>query len=266
MVAETILAEFLRCARRLAPSGDAPGRGRKRRRPGLRQEDVAELAGISAGWYARFEAGRARLSYKAIDRIATVLGLEEPQRAKLRYLARPDLAFVTKQRLSGDLNGVGSEIARFGSMARALANASDRREIAMVAARAVHDLIGRESLVYLRDYDERQGRLTIVSAYGKGADALQSHAQPTDAVAYAMRNFHAGRGFGEADLRATPDPDLRRRVKTIGIAAYYSHPILSERGLDFVIGIGYPEPCAPHPMHVGTLDAVAGIVELSLRS
>jgi transcriptional regulator with XRE-family HTH domain len=53
------LAEFLRLRRaRLAPEALGLPARRRRRTPGLRREDVAERAGVSAAWYTSLEQGR----------------------------------------------------------------------------------------------------------------------------------------------------------------------------------------------------------------
>ncbi|MFE1592015.1 helix-turn-helix transcriptional regulator [Nocardia sp. NPDC058705] len=89
------LAAFLRAHRaRLHPAdvglpGDLePGR---RRTPGLRREEVAELAGVSLTWYTWLEQGRRiSTSSQVIDALARALRLDEPQHRHLRRLA--DLA------------------------------------------------------------------------------------------------------------------------------------------------------------------------------
>jgi len=86
------LPVFLKGARARVAPGDVglPANG-KRRVPGLRREEVAELIGVSDVWYARFEAGRAQMSEKALNRLAEVLGLDEIDRLHLFRLARPEL-------------------------------------------------------------------------------------------------------------------------------------------------------------------------------
>ncbi|ADB34244.1 transcriptional regulator, XRE family [Kribbella flavida DSM 17836] len=58
-----------------------------RRVPGLRREEVAMLAGISADYYLRLERGRDRNpSLQVLDSIARVLQLDDDHRAHLRTL------------------------------------------------------------------------------------------------------------------------------------------------------------------------------------
>ncbi len=90
--------DFLRSQReKLSPkAADVPER-RRRRTPGLRREEVAELAGIGVDWYIRLEQGRTvSPSITTIDALARALRLGKTEHAHLRALARnPDRrAFV----------------------------------------------------------------------------------------------------------------------------------------------------------------------------
>jgi transcriptional regulator with XRE-family HTH domain len=85
----TELANFLRNRRaRLAPAKAGIPLGRRRRVAGLRREEVADLAGISATWYTWLEQGRAiNASSDALERLASVLQLEGREREHLFLLA-----------------------------------------------------------------------------------------------------------------------------------------------------------------------------------
>lgn len=82
------LGEFLRARRlRLDPAtfGFTPGR---RRTPGLRREEVAQLANISPTWYTWLEQGRGGApSREVLGRIAGGLRLTTPEREHLFILA-----------------------------------------------------------------------------------------------------------------------------------------------------------------------------------
>ncbi|MFC0597374.1 helix-turn-helix transcriptional regulator [Streptomyces palmae] len=63
--------------------------GSGRRVPGLRREELAHLAGVSAGYYARLEQGQAETaSAQVLDALARVLELDEVERVHLHNLAR----------------------------------------------------------------------------------------------------------------------------------------------------------------------------------
>ena len=85
------LAVFLRTRReRLRPKDVAlPERGRARRTPGLRREEVAELAGVSVDYVVRLEQGRGlRPSPEVLDALADALRLSGDERAYLFDLAQ----------------------------------------------------------------------------------------------------------------------------------------------------------------------------------
>lgn len=61
-----------------------------RRVPGLRREELAQLAGVSATYYTRLEQGQsANASEAVIDALATALDLDDDERAHLHTLAKP---------------------------------------------------------------------------------------------------------------------------------------------------------------------------------
>jgi transcriptional regulator with XRE-family HTH domain len=85
------LGEFLRARRDLVTPGQAglPVQG-PRRVPGLRREEVAMLAGISADYYLRLEQGRdSSPSLSVLESLAGVLQLDDDTTAYLVSLAVP---------------------------------------------------------------------------------------------------------------------------------------------------------------------------------
>ncbi len=83
------LGKLLRARREgLAPADVGLPSGRRRRTPGLRREEVAQLASISATYYALLEQGRARHpSTQVLDALSAALGLVPSERAYLQTLA-----------------------------------------------------------------------------------------------------------------------------------------------------------------------------------
>ncbi|MFJ8051516.1 helix-turn-helix domain-containing protein [Streptomyces luteogriseus] len=85
------LSEFLRTRRaRLKPEDvGLPDFGR-RRVPGLRREELAQLAGVSVAYYTRLEQGNGRnVSAEVLDAIARALRLSDAEHAHLMHLAKP---------------------------------------------------------------------------------------------------------------------------------------------------------------------------------
>lgn len=86
------LSEFLRTRRaRLKPEDvGLPDFGQHRRVPGLRREELAQLAGVSMGYYTRLEQGNGRhVSAEVLDAIARALRLSDAEHAHLTHLAKP---------------------------------------------------------------------------------------------------------------------------------------------------------------------------------
>ena len=84
------LADFLRGRRAALRPEDVglPGGGR-RRTPGLRREEVAQLAGMGTTWYTWLEQGRdVRASRSVLDALADALALTPAERAHLMLLGR----------------------------------------------------------------------------------------------------------------------------------------------------------------------------------
>lgn len=84
-----LLGAFLRARREaLAPAAIGQPTGR-RRTPGLRREEVAQLSGLSTTWYTWVEQGRdIALSAQAVARLAEALRLNPAERAHLFELTR----------------------------------------------------------------------------------------------------------------------------------------------------------------------------------
>jgi transcriptional regulator with XRE-family HTH domain len=83
------LAAFLRSRRdRLPPEAVGLPPAPRRRAPGLRREEVAQLAGVGITWYTWLEQGRPiNVSAAVLDAIARTLRLDRHERAHLFTLA-----------------------------------------------------------------------------------------------------------------------------------------------------------------------------------
>ena len=79
------LSEFLTTHRaRLQPQSAGLPSGGRRRTPGLRREEVAQIAGVSTTWYTWLEQGRdIKMSAQVLDRIAFALQFNEEERKYL---------------------------------------------------------------------------------------------------------------------------------------------------------------------------------------
>ena len=83
------LGAFLRSRReRITPDQIGLRTSRRRRTPGLRREEVAQLAGVGVTWYTWLEQGRdINPSAQVLDAIARTLLFDAHERAHLFTLA-----------------------------------------------------------------------------------------------------------------------------------------------------------------------------------
>ncbi|OIJ64928.1 DNA-binding protein [Streptomyces mangrovisoli] len=83
------LAVFLRSRReRISPEQVGLPRGSRRRTPGLRREEVAQLSAVGVTWYTWLEQGRAiQVSVQVLDALARTLMLDASERGHLFQLA-----------------------------------------------------------------------------------------------------------------------------------------------------------------------------------
>ncbi|WFB09693.1 helix-turn-helix transcriptional regulator [Streptomyces sp. LX-29] len=97
------LAAFLRSRReRITPEQVGLVRGARRRTPGLRREEVAQLSAVGVTWYTWLEQGRdIKVSAQVLDAIARALLLDRSERAHLFALGG-----ATDPAPSGECGGV----------------------------------------------------------------------------------------------------------------------------------------------------------------
>ncbi|MGW0664294.1 helix-turn-helix transcriptional regulator [Streptodolium elevatio] len=83
------LSAFLRSRRaRIAPGDVGLPEGTRRRTPGLRREEVAQLAGVGVTWYTWLEQGRPiKASAHVLDAVSRTLRLDVAEREHLYLLA-----------------------------------------------------------------------------------------------------------------------------------------------------------------------------------
>ncbi|MFE4172672.1 helix-turn-helix transcriptional regulator [Streptomyces sp. NPDC056909] len=102
------LAAFLRGRRaRVTPADVGMPPGLRRRTPGLRREEVAQLSGVGVTWYTWLEQGRPiNASAQVLDAVARTLRLDRAAREHLYHLA--EVPHEPDQQ--ADAEGVGPEI------------------------------------------------------------------------------------------------------------------------------------------------------------
>ena len=94
------LADFLRKRREaLQPDDVGLPNGGRRRTPGLRREEVAQLAGVGTTWYTWLEQGRdVRASQSVLESLAGALQLTAAEYSHLMLLGRGDVVTPAQPR------------------------------------------------------------------------------------------------------------------------------------------------------------------------
>ena len=125
---------------RLHPSDVGLPKSARRRVPGLKREEVAELVGVSPNWYAAFEAGRTdqRFSSAFVQRVAAALRLDERERIVLFRLVFPEVS-ETAEHFESAQAAAGRALA--GAIYRELLVEEALREARAATGRALADAI-----------------------------------------------------------------------------------------------------------------------------
>ena len=260
------LREFLRSRRARITPGEAgltPAPG-TRRVPGLRREEVAQLAGVSVDYYVRLERGRdVNASEAVLDAIARALRLNEVERSHLFAIARhgkPSRARsrpLPPQRVRPGLYRV------LETLTETPAIVTGRRTDVLATNRLARALY--------TDFDALPYRERNMSRYvflDEGARELYADWEAVARTSVASLHLYAGRHphdpqlaalIGELSLR---DEDFRRwwadhdvQRRTFG-SKHFHHPVVGDLTLDYeafavtgdpdqVLGIYTAEPGSP---------------------
>lgn len=115
-----------------------------RRVPGLRSEEVAELAEVSTGWYEQFESGTSRrvFSVDFVRRIATALRLDADEQANFFRLALPEVAGASQVFESRARDVAERCIARTRDFVRRTADASSFEEAVWALVDVAQAILG----------------------------------------------------------------------------------------------------------------------------
>jgi transcriptional regulator with XRE-family HTH domain len=262
------LAVFLRNARaRISPGSVGLPVGR-RRVAGLRSEEVAELIGVSATWYARCESGVAQLSIAALERLAVVLRLSRDERATLFSLARRDLVAFTAATAGDALSGAGEIVNAFRRFARVASHASSVEELAAGAAIALRGAFGPASLGYFIANDSAAQTQRYLGIAGPSrCDPLLGHEQPSSATEHLRRALLSGQFFEEADVAVSPSREFRRLNDALGTRSYHAVAILSDADdWRYALGCALMEARPATDLERSIVATVGSISELCART
>jgi transcriptional regulator with XRE-family HTH domain len=238
------IREFLRTRRaRITPdqAGLAPYQG-ARRVPGLRREEVAQLAGVSVDYYIRLERGQARgVSTSVLDAVARALRLDETERAHLFDLAQPT---TTRTRRKRPLAPQRVRPALYQALEAMTVPAvvEGRRTDVLAANRLAHALY--------TDFEARPRRERNFARFvflDEAARALYTDWEAVAGNCVASLRLYAGRHPDDPQLtelvgelsvhsdtfrRMWADHDVR--AHTSGTKRFH-HPLVGDLSLDYVV-------------------------------
>jgi transcriptional regulator with XRE-family HTH domain len=143
------LREFLkRCRARLRPADVGLRSYGRRRVAGLRRSEVAELVGVSNGWYELFEMGTSDRNVSAafVQRVAAALQLDSDDAATLYRLALPEVAAAAEIFERSAHDGALQQLAGVRQLARQVARASSFVEGTTAALETVQSLLSPDCI------------------------------------------------------------------------------------------------------------------------
>ncbi|MFF1837989.1 helix-turn-helix transcriptional regulator [Streptomyces sp. NPDC058231] len=268
------IREFLRTRRaRITPeqAGLTPHAG-PRRVPGLRREEVAQLAGVSVDYYIRLERGRTQGVSEAVwEAVARALDLDDAERAHLFDLAQPTTAARARRK-----RPLAPQKVR-----PALYRALDALGVPAVVQGRRLDILAANRLGYalFADFASRPHRERNFARFvflDKAALNLYTDWEKVARDTVASLRLYAGRHaddpqltelIGELSLhseafrRLWADHDVR--AHTTGTKRLH-HPLVGDLTLDYVVlaaeddpeqslAIYTPEPASPSAEALGIL-------------
>jgi transcriptional regulator with XRE-family HTH domain len=142
------LRELLtRCRARLRPEDVGLPMTLRRRVPGLRREEVAELVAVTPKWYTTFENGSSERHFSSafVQRVADALRLDQLERSQLFRLALPEIRLAVEQFERSTHDAALLALSKIRSLVRRVAAAGSFEEAVHAAVVAVGDVLSPTS-------------------------------------------------------------------------------------------------------------------------
>lgn len=243
----TELGEFLRSRRdRITPDEVGVNSYGRRRVPGLRREELAQLAGVSATYLTRLEQGQSQNASDTIVRaLARALQLDDDERAHLHALAHP----APPNRLRASQPEVAKPGAEqlLHSMGSVPAVLLGRFNDILAWNRAGHGLLAGHLDWDAPGWDEarpNQLRMLFLDEHTRAlyADWTDEAARAVASLRYVAAQFADDRGLAElVGELSMNSPDFARfwaghnvRLCTSG-SKRFRHPEVGELQLDYEV-------------------------------
>ncbi len=231
------LRDFLKEARaRLTPEDVGIVSSGRRRVPGLRREEVAELSGISLAWYTLLETARGiRVSPRLLDRLAATLRLSEDEKVVLFSLAIDEMP--TLPRASPEFVGaIGREYFELTRFARRSRAASTVADLADLTADLLFDLEGPVQDAYIISADLKAREFAFLTQRtAPQFEPIASRSWDFSAVQDARLVLIEGGLSTVIDVAKTPHMIFAPRARQLGAGRFMSKGVQAS-ALDGAIG------------------------------
>jgi transcriptional regulator with XRE-family HTH domain len=244
---DTELGAFLRTRRaRLTPEAVGLASFGARRVPGLRREELAQLAGVSPTYYTRLEQGQSQnASDDVLDAIARALQLTDDETAHLRNLAhpkqqrrrpavRPESARAGIKQMIAAMDGVAVVAMDRRSDVLAWNRLGHQLLAGHVDAQSPNDSAARPNLTKMLFLDRHTREL-----YARWDDEAKRSVASLRLVAgrYAD-DRHLAELIGEVSMKSAEFAALWSRHPVLNCAfgtKYFHHPVVGELELSFEV-------------------------------
>jgi len=254
---KTTIGTILRSARAALKPQDVglPARARSRT-PGLRREDVAELADISESYYSWLEQGRIeRPSERILRRIARALKLSEEDERRLIAQtsgldpAAESYAIIAAERLAAFLDDYTKH---FGS-------AFSLEQLALLWVEGIHH---DHQLTYFITIEERVS--TVVQCRGPFAEKLLNYTNRIDELGKHLPALLRGEPLAVPDLHKSENRLLRRLGDMFGEACFIEVALRVGGAPVAMIGYAEPQPRIHSALEQHLLKSIAAVLEYGL--
>jgi transcriptional regulator with XRE-family HTH domain len=241
------LGEFLRTRRaRLQPSAVGLTSYGARRVPGLRREELAQLAGVSVAYYTRLEQGQSQnASDDVLDAIARALQLSDdetmhlrnlarPTRRKRRTASRPEAARPATKQLIEAIDGIAAVVM-------------DRRSDVLAWNELGHQLLAGHydaDSPYSAETRPNLTRMLFLDPHTRelysrwDEEAKRSVASLRLVAGRHPNDLHLAEVIGELSMKSSEFADLWSRHPvlncTFGVK-YFQHPVVGQLELSFEV-------------------------------
>jgi len=228
---------LIECRSRLRPGDVGLNSSGRRRVPGLRREEVAKLAGVSAVWYTLLESGSdIRVSPQTLDRVATSLRLSDDEKLHLFSLAIHELPIISRA-TPDSIGAIGREYFELQRFVRRSRSASSLQELAEMTTDLLFDLAQDAQDAYFVKADLSSEQFTFTAQRtAPRFDPVTAESVDFASVHDAQAVLVRGELFAESNVAATPHAIFRERAVSLGSGRFVSAGV---RSPTFHGAIGY---------------------------